>query len=87
MVVKRNERQVHETIKMDNGVDVHFYDNTDSLENLKKYEDESKKDYDNNPCLLYKVEYVYAKADRTVKSLPVMISKTRPLQVVSSATA
>ena len=29
MVVKRNERQVHETIKMDNGVDVHFYDNTD----------------------------------------------------------
>ena len=64
MVVKRNERQVHETIKMDNGVDVHFYDNTDSLENLKKYEDESKKDYDNNPCLLYKVEYVYAKAER-----------------------
>lgn len=64
MVVKRNERQVHETIKMDNGVDVHFYDNTDSLENLKKYEDESKKDYDNNPCLLYKIDYVYAKAER-----------------------
>lgn len=64
MVVKRNERQVHETIKMDNGVDVHFYDNTDSLENLKKYEDEYKKDFDNNPCLQYKIDYVYAKAER-----------------------
>ena len=49
---------------MDNGVDVHFYDNTDSLENLKKYEEEYKKDYDNNPCLLYKIDYVYAKAER-----------------------
>jgi tetratricopeptide (TPR) repeat protein len=64
MVVKRNDRQVHETIQMGNGVDVHFYDNTDSLENLKKYEEEYRKDYDNNPCLLYKVEYVYAKAER-----------------------
>ena len=64
MVVKRNDRQVHETIQMGNGVDVHFYDNTDSLENLKKYEEEYKKDYDNNPCLLYKIDYVYAKAER-----------------------
>ena len=64
MVVKRNERQVHETIHMDNGVDVHFYDNTDSLENLKKYEEEYKIDYDNNPCLQYKIDYVYAKAER-----------------------
>lgn len=64
MVVKRNERQVHETIKMDNGVDVHFYDNTDSLENLKKYEEEYRKDYDSTPCLLYKIDYVYAKAER-----------------------
>ena len=64
MIVKRNERQVHETIQMGNGVDVHFYDNTDSLENLKKYEEEYKKDYDNNPCLLYKIDYVYAKAER-----------------------
>ncbi len=64
MVVKRNEKQVHETIKMDNGVVVHFYDNTDTLENLKKYEQEYKKDYENNPCLLYKIDYVYAKAER-----------------------
>ena len=64
MVMKRNERQVQETIKMDNGMDVHFYDNTDSLENLKKYEDEYRKDYDSNPCLLYKIDYVYAKAER-----------------------
>lgn len=64
MVVKRNDRQVHETIQMGNGVDVHFYDNTDSLENLKKYEEEYRKDYDSNPCLLYKIDYVYAKAER-----------------------
>ena len=64
MVVKRNERQVHETITMDNGVDVHFFDNTDTIENLKKDEEESKKDYDNHPCLIYKIDYVYAKAER-----------------------
>ena len=25
---------------------------------------EYRKDYDNNPCLLYKIDYVYAKAER-----------------------
>ena len=64
MVIKRNEKQVHETIKMDNGVVVHFYENTDSIENLKKCEEEYKKDYENHPCLLYNIDYAYAKAER-----------------------
>ena len=64
MIVKRNEKQVHETIKMDNGVVVHFYDNTDTLENLKKCEEDARQDYENNPCLLNRIDYVYSKAER-----------------------
>ena len=64
MIVKRNEKQVHETIQMDNGVVVHFYDNTDSIENLKKCEEDYRTDYENNPCLLNRIDYVYSKAER-----------------------
>lgn len=64
MITQSNNQQVHETIKMDNGVVVHFYDNTDTLENLKKYEEDYRKKYENNPSLMYKIDYDYAKAER-----------------------
>lgn len=64
MVIKRNNQQVHETIQMDNGAVVHFFDGTETIDNLKKEEEDCKEAYDRQFTILNRINYATAKAQR-----------------------
>lgn len=63
MIVKRKQ-QVHETIQMDNGAVVHFFDGTETIDNLKKEEEDCKEAYDRQFTILNRINYATAKAQR-----------------------
>lgn len=59
MIVKRKE----ETIKMNNGTHLHVFTEVVPKEELMQEMEIAEKAYENNPCLIKKLGYLYAKGD------------------------
>ena len=59
MIVKRKE----ETIKMNNGTHLHVFTEVVPKEELMQEMEIAEKAYKNNPCLINKLDYFYAKGD------------------------